>query len=764
MGPTILAAMGHRTQNAWILVVVAITLCCGDPLGAAPDGRSAVAEDDDLEGALAQLAELDADERRARAEGYGLSVQAERVRVVIEPANGRRPASLAAPIKALGGRQVAMGERLASANVPMDRLQALARRAGVAFVRRPLTARPLEAASLAQYASATLPTGARLMHNYGVRGQDVRIAVIDQGFAQLQRYMSDGRIDRDAVVERVDVGGEGMAEGGEHGTRVARVVHTMAPQAELVLINLGESSDEVVLERAVDRALDHDVDIINHSIGWFGSNFGDGTGPVDALVREVHERGVLWVNAAGNQARQHWIGQAADRDGDGWLEFKPGRDHLYVGSVPSGGDGAITFGGTFGLISLTLVWDQFPTTGQDLDLHLFNARDERVAVAQAPQRGFDPPREELQHLVEEPGIFKLKVKAAQLSRPVNLQIFSLEPGHTLTPNVPYSSVVAPADCACALAVGAMNLRDWDRGRIAPYSARGPTTDGRTKPDLIAPDGMNGFSGTSAAAPVAAGAAALVMAQHPDWSTSRVERELAANAEDLLAPGPDVQSGHGALQLQPGRANAARDIPDAKANPGDTVNVAVTARMPGAAFGQLSLTERLPNGFTLQARDGPTPEPTVDDAGQFRYRWSWAGVGPGAERTLRYRLQVPDEASPGTYNLTGTINGQPIDGDATIRVRERSTSLAQALDALTWRASSRTITLRLGAELPPGARWHAQLFDLDGRQRAASAPRAENSLTLAPEYPLANGVYLMLVTIEGADGRVRSRVHKVVVQR
>jgi len=756
--------MGHWTRSFWFFVVVTITLSGGALLGAAHVGLSAVPDDDRLEGALAQLARLDGDQQRVRAQAYGLSVADNRVRVVIEPTDDRRPASLPTRIEALGGRQIRVGERLVSADVPIDRLPALARRPGVSFVRRPLTARPLAAETLSRYASATLPTGARLMHSHGVQGRDVRIAVIDQGFAQLERYMSRGWIDRDAVVGRVDVGGDGMAEGGKHGTRVARVVHTMAPQAELVLINLGESSDEVVLEQAIDRALDRNVDIVNHSIGWFGSNFGDGTGPVDALVREVDEQGVLWVNAAGNQARQHWIGQAVDRDGDGWLEFKPGRDYLYVGSVPSGGDGSITFGGTFGLISLTLVWDQFPTTGQDLDLHLFNARDERVAVADAPQRGFDPPREELEHLVETPGIFKLKVKASQLSRPVDLQIFSLEPGHTLTPSVPYSSVVAPADCACALAVGAMNLRDWDRGRIAPYSARGPTTDGRTKPDLIAPDGMNGFGGTSAAAPAAAGAAALVLAQHPDWSAERVERELMANAEDLLAPGPDIQSGHGALRLRPGWAHAARDIPDAEVAPGDTVDVTVTARMPGAAFGELSLTERLPSGFTLKAMEASTPTPMINDAGRARYRWSWMGLGPGAERTLRYRLQVPDDATPGTYNLTGTVNGQSIEGDGTIRVRERSTSLAQAWDALSWQASAQAITLRLGAALPQGARWRAGLFNLAGRKRAESAPSARATLTLSPDRPLAGGVYLMVVTIEGPDGRARSRVHKVVVER
>ncbi len=756
--------MAPRTRIAPILVVFAITVWAGGLAGAATGSSPAAVPSDGLEGALAQLLGLEQHRQRIEAQRHGLSVRNDRVRVVIETTNGRRPSALTARIEAQGGRRVVAGDRRVSAEVRIDALGELAAMPGVSFVRRPLTARPLETDRLARYRSGALPTGARLMHSYGFRGQGVRIAVVDQGFANLSRYMDRGWIDRESVVDTVDLSGEGPAHGGEHGTDVARVVHQMAPEAELVLINLGERSDEVVLERAADAALERGVDIVNHSIGWFGSNFGDGTGPVDAIVREVARQGVLWVNAAGNQARQHWIGAAVDRDGDGWLEFGPDREHLYVGSVPAGGDGSIFFGGTFGLISLTLVWNDFPTTGQDLDLHLLNGQGETVAVADAPQRGFDPPREELRHLVEQPGVFKLKVRAQRLSRPVKLQIFSLESGHTLTPHVPYSSVVAPADCACALAVGAMSLRDWDAGRVQPFSARGPTTDGRVKPDVIAPDGANGFFGTSAAAPAAAGAAAVLLSQHPDWSVDRVKRALIDNAEDLLAPGPDIDSGHGALQLRPGRASATRALSSVDVHRGETVTVTLRARMPGATFGELTLSERLPPGFRLRAVDGSTPQPTIDEAKRARYRWSWTGLGPGSARTLSYRLTVPPDASPGEYELRGTINGRPIAGDATIRVRQRQASVAQALDGLRWQASSQRIRLQLGTSLPPGVQWRARLFDLAGRVRAGSSPTSMGRLTLSPPRRLATGAYLLLVSVDQLDGGTHASVRTVVVQR
>ena len=749
--------MGPRARVAAIVVVLMITFSLNPS-----EASTSPVSHPQLEGALAQLLSLDADQRPLQAQQMGFSLDDDRVRVVVELSDRTSPSSLTPRIASLGGRHVVTGDRRVSARVPIDALASLARLPGVAFVRRPATAQPLETAQLTRYRSATLPTGARVLHGYGVRGQGVRIAVIDQGFGQLASYLDRGWIAADRVVETIDLGEANPTDEGTHGTQVARIVHDMAPEAELVLIDLGRQSDEVVLERAVEAALAHDVDVVNHSIGWFGSNFGDGTGPVNDVVREVANQGVLWVNAAGNQARQHWIGAAVDRDGDGWLEFGPDRESLYVGTAPSG-DGSIFFGGTFGLISLTLVWNDFPNTGQDLDLHLLNGNDETVAVADAPQRGFDPPREELQHLVENPGIFKLKVRAERLSRPVQLQIFSIEDGHTLTPHVPYSSVIAPADCECALAVGAMNLRDWDAGRIEPFSARGPTTDGRTKPDLIAPDGMNGFAGTSAAAPAASGAAALLRSQHPDWSVERVKAALLDNARDLLAPGPDVDSGHGALQLKAGFPQATRTIGTADVHPGDTVTVEIAARLPGMTFGRLDLTERLPTGWTLDAANA-SPEPTADAHQPSVYRWSWTGLGPGATRTVRYELQVPDDADPGEVRLRGSVNGRPTDGDGSVRVRQRDTSLAQALRSMAWQSTSRAITLRLSKSLPNGSQWEAQLFDLAGRVRATAGRRPLNTLTLTPERTLASGVYLVLTTLHGPDGGVTSSVRKVVVQR
>ena len=97
--------------------------------------------------------------------------------------------------------------------------------------------------------------------------------------------------------------------------------------------------------------------------------------------------------------------------------------------------------------------------------------------------------------------------------------------------------------------GADSARD-----IINFSSRGPTDDGRIKPDLSGPDGVSndviggGFFGTSAAAPHGTGAAALIKGAAPSATPDQIKAVLLGRSVDAGAPGPDNQFGYGRLAL------------------------------------------------------------------------------------------------------------------------------------------------------------------------------------------------------------------------
>ena len=688
-----------------------------------------------LEGALAQLLDLDGAKAKVWAQEHGilLDSSAQSVRVVIELKQSRLLDRDA--LQALGGVVTAESERLLRAFLPLRHLREIAQLPGIAFIRRPYTMRPLGI----PYATGTLPTGALLFHSYGFRGQGVKVAVIDAGFQGLGEAILKGWISPSAIYDRIDYTGEGFEGKTDHGTQVTRIAYEMAPEASLILMKI---SDEVDLENAVEDAIRLGVRIINHSIGWFDSNFGDGRGLIDEIAQEVRDAGILWVNAAGNQAQQHWLGLFRDDNKNGWAEFELEREALTV------------WAGLGGVIELVLVWDDWPYTDQDYDLFLLNGWGETVASSESSQWRGEPPRESLEYLAEEPGVYQLKVKARRATRPMRLKIFSITSGQTLTPNTPHGSVVAPADCECALAVGATGVRQWDEGIVEYFSALGPTSDGRIKPDLIGPDGAREFFGTSAAAPHVAGAAALLLSQHPDWEVSELWGALEGDAVDLGPPGRDVTSGSGRLQLLLGRPQAIRSLSAASVAVGGSVTVRISVRMPAVLFGDLTLREQLPPGLSLESLEDAKAQITKRE-GANEAQWSWPLLGPGETREVVYRLSVADTVKPGRYRLTGNLNGQPIEGEEWLEVLPRISVATQV--------TKKAILFRVTGSPIQG--FQVQIFDLSGRERVHSDWVYKSKLAIDLGRDWANGVYLYVMIVRGSNGQLLTReVKRLVVLR
>ena len=470
-------------------------------------------------------------ESLANMYGVPFSSSTSTVTVVLESRPGRSASNVAA-LSRLGIKQsdIEATSSLIKVTVPLSDLSTLAMQlTGVTFIRPPYTPFPLGTPS-----EGGGVIGADAFHATGIRGNGAKVAVIDLGFSGLAQAQARG--DLPYTVVQNDLSGTGLSSGISHGTAVAEIVYDIAPDAELYLIKI---ADEVDLDLAVTYCLSNGIDIINHSLGWYNTNFYDGTGTIAEIAQRAISGGILWVNAAGNEAESHWEGVFSDGNSDGWL------------------DQDVTFYATAGSQTmLFLTWNEWPQASTDYDLYLFDPSSNLVASSTKHQTGTEEPTESIHVTVSASGVYTIRIQGTG-SR--SLELFNLY--QSVSPVVAASSILAPANAANVIAVGALGYSQYTTGPIQPYSSQGPSNDGRTKPDLVAPDNVTTgtspyttFPGTSGAAPHVSGAAALLLSQTPGLGESALRTQLLSQT---IPMGSSNVYGSGRLSLQaPAGANLA----------------------------------------------------------------------------------------------------------------------------------------------------------------------------------------------------------------
>jgi hypothetical protein len=472
------------------------------------------------------------------ARSGGLRVSGDKIRVIVETSDLAQARASVAKAGAIAGHSSA---NLLQVSADPAQLEAILDAPGVSYVRAPLPYR-LEAVD----GEGVETTNALAVQLAGDTGAGVKIGIIDGGFAGLADAQANGDLPGSAtVVDYCD----GFTEETDHGTAVAEIVHEMAPDAQLYLICF---YDEVSLADAEGWARTNGISIINHSVGWYNSSRGDGSGAPgtpDATAADASSNGILWVNSAGNDAQVHWTGHFVGVSGDVRNYFAAGDtgNDFWLGSNQE--------------VCAALKWDDWPLSDQDYDLYIVRSSDQWiVAWSENEQVGNIPPTEDTCFLNSGAGQYYFIgiVKYAATSTPrFDLFVWGTD---QLQYRMAAGSVVEPASSPAAFAAGA---ECWQGTAIEPFSSQGPTISGVQKPDITAPDQVStftyghagttcdpygGFAGTSASAPHVAGAAALVKAAHPSFTVAQLKSYLQTYAKDQGAAGPDNVYGAGLLYL------------------------------------------------------------------------------------------------------------------------------------------------------------------------------------------------------------------------
>lgn len=109
------------------------------------------------------------------------------------------------------------------------------------------------------------------------------------------------------------------------------------------------------------------------------------------------------------------------------------------------------------------------------------------------------------------------------------------------------TILSPGISPDVITVGAVDDKrtiDTKDDSIAPFSSRGPTNEGLTKPDVVAPgvninslsnsklDGYNALSGTSMATPLVSGSVALLLNKYGSLSSRDTKKKLMSSCVDL----------------------------------------------------------------------------------------------------------------------------------------------------------------------------------------------------------------------------------------
>ncbi|WP_323675978.1 S8 family serine peptidase [Halorubellus sp. PRR65] len=411
------------------------------------------------------------------------------------------------------------------------------------------------------------------VHADGVTGDGVDVAVLDPtGFDTDDDAYADA-----AVAARTFGSGPtiGPNAGDVHGTRSARQVAAVAPNASL---HLAGFDGETGYGRAMAWAVRQGVDVVVVPAAFHGKP-GTGDSVVENVTSRAVARGVVVVAAAGNTARG---------------TYRATYDRVRNGALVVDGSVRNYLRGDDRVVRAWLSWTNArPGASYALELYRVTETGPRLVARSVPYEADSEPNARLNVRVE-PGTHFLVVRGPDRPTGATVRVTSATNG--LQHVTVRGSLVAPATAEGVVAVGAWNPV---QGRLAAYSSSGPTLAGRQGVDVVATARADdGFRGSSVAAARAGGVAALVRAARPNATPAAVGSYLEATARDVGVEGVDARTGGGLLRPERAVAAALADARNGTRAPESTTARAVDAgdRSDGSPIPAAAAT--LANGLVL----------------------------------------------------------------------------------------------------------------------------------------------------------------------
>ena len=484
---------------------------------------------------------------------------------------------------------------------------------------------------------------------------------------------------------------EGPADQGDEGRAMLQIVHDLAPHAELAFATAFESEESFAqnierLARPVSEG-GAGADVIVDDVAWFEEPFFQ-DGPVAVAIDNVSDEGVSYFSAAGNDnlvdssGREIGSWEAPSfRDSLGCPEAVAklgGFNGFHCMDFNPGSGTDTTFGISVGpkqVLTLDLQWAE-PWNGVVTDLDAFLLSSGGQMLESSPTNNVGPtgtqrPLEILQWENESSSTKNVQLVVNRFSGlSPRLKFILLQNGGGVNAvEYPQSSgedVVGPtvfghAGARAAVAVAAVPFNN--SGKVESYSSRGPVThlfgpvDGAApalplgvpevipKPDLAATDcgattffaflssGAWRFCGTSAAAPHAAGIAALVRQAKPGLPSQQVRNALTDSAVPIgtapaEAAGAGMIDAFAAIAGLPGPIEGG-DGPSEAAPPLENPTAATAPPAPSQA----------PAGSPAPL---PTPTPSAPSTSILRHPSKLARTaGRSARLVFRFGSDQPD---------------------------------------------------------------------------------------------------------------------------